>query len=370
MASVTILSDNGATSGSAGLKTSGGNDGVLILQTTTSGGTATNAVTIDTNQNVGVGISSIPNYNSNLRTVSFNNTSGVVHDYCVNGTRTGSFVCQSSGFDLTTQTAIPLIFSTNATERMRLDSSGNLGLGVTPSAWNVSAKALQIGAATMLGDWIATTNLANNYVYLTGGDYYLQNGYASYYSMSRTSGNHTWSIAGSGTGGTTISWTQAMTLNASGNLLLGGTSATQNGYFTNFKQSAVLSMGTTPRGKNFSITYESTPVASTTVTSWRCLDAQGNVYGTNCIVGHFYIYVRTGAGGDGFTAVYSVCSNGNGAAGAALTLVQRLVRGTDPQSSIAVADDGVGGAIKLNIAYNSAVTAGYYTTVSFVGVVY
>ena len=49
MASTILLSDNGASSGSAGLKTTGGNDGVLILQTTTSGGTATNAVYIDTN---------------------------------------------------------------------------------------------------------------------------------------------------------------------------------------------------------------------------------------------------------------------------------------------------------------------------------
>ena len=56
MASTTILSDNGASSGSAGLKQTAGNDGVLILQTTTSGGTATNAVTIDTSQNMGLGV--------------------------------------------------------------------------------------------------------------------------------------------------------------------------------------------------------------------------------------------------------------------------------------------------------------------------
>ena len=52
MASTIILSDNGASSGSAGLKQTAGNDGVLLLQTTTSGGTATTAVTIDTAQNV------------------------------------------------------------------------------------------------------------------------------------------------------------------------------------------------------------------------------------------------------------------------------------------------------------------------------
>jgi hypothetical protein len=52
----TILSDNGVSSGSAGIKTTGSNDGTLALQTTTSGGTATTAVTIDTSQNVGIGL--------------------------------------------------------------------------------------------------------------------------------------------------------------------------------------------------------------------------------------------------------------------------------------------------------------------------
>ena len=54
----TILSDNGVSSGSAGIKTTGSNDGQLALQTTTAGGTATTAVTIDTSQNVGLGTSS------------------------------------------------------------------------------------------------------------------------------------------------------------------------------------------------------------------------------------------------------------------------------------------------------------------------
>lgn len=51
MASTTILSDNGVSSGSAGIKTTGGNDGTLQLQTTTAGGVATTAVTVDTSQN-------------------------------------------------------------------------------------------------------------------------------------------------------------------------------------------------------------------------------------------------------------------------------------------------------------------------------
>jgi hypothetical protein len=54
----TILSDNGVSSGSAGIKTTGSNDGALALQTTTAGGTATTAVTIDTSQQTGFGTAS------------------------------------------------------------------------------------------------------------------------------------------------------------------------------------------------------------------------------------------------------------------------------------------------------------------------
>jgi len=56
----TILSDNGASSGTSGIKTTGSNDGTLALQTTTAGGTATTALTINTTQAVGVGSS--PSY--------------------------------------------------------------------------------------------------------------------------------------------------------------------------------------------------------------------------------------------------------------------------------------------------------------------
>ncbi len=52
MPTSTILSDNGVTSGTTGLKTAGGDDGTLVLQTTTSGGTATTAFSIDTAQNI------------------------------------------------------------------------------------------------------------------------------------------------------------------------------------------------------------------------------------------------------------------------------------------------------------------------------
>lgn len=50
MASTILLSDNGATSGISGYQLTGGTDGTLTIQTTTSGGTPTTALSIGTNQ--------------------------------------------------------------------------------------------------------------------------------------------------------------------------------------------------------------------------------------------------------------------------------------------------------------------------------
>ena len=118
-----------------------------------------------------------------------------------------------------------IAFAEGGAECARFDSSGNFGLGVTPSAWSLG-KALEVGA---VGNalWYAgsTTDLRLNCnVYYNSGYKYGANGYATYYSMAN--GAHTWYNAPSGTAGNAISFTQAMTLDASGNQLLGVTSNT------------------------------------------------------------------------------------------------------------------------------------------------
>ena len=118
--------------------------------------------------------------------------------------------------------------SASGTELLRLDSSGNLGLGVTPSAsWNTTFASSTIcfknsgvinGSLTGNGLRIGT-----NWYYSAGGsDTYLTTATASRFDINGNT--FAWQQAASGTAGNSITFTQAMTLDASGQLLVGKTS--------------------------------------------------------------------------------------------------------------------------------------------------
>jgi len=98
----------------------------------------------------------------------------------------------------------------------------NLGLGVTPSAWDTFTGSFQIAGASLSGLGANNTALASNAYYQSAWKYYGTAG-ASLYQQN--AGQHVWSVAGSGTATNAISFNQAMTLDASGNLLVGETSA-------------------------------------------------------------------------------------------------------------------------------------------------
>jgi hypothetical protein len=128
-------------------------------------------------------------------------------------------------------------FTISGSEAMRLDSAGNLGLGVTPSAWDtgIALKAFQFSATGCVYGYSFGGNnftaISNNfYINSSGTGTYLTTNTASQYSQS--AGQHRWFTAASGTAGNAISFTQAMTLDASGNLGVGTTSPRSVGGYT------------------------------------------------------------------------------------------------------------------------------------------
>ena len=133
------------------------------------------------------------------------------------------------------------------TQAMTLDASGNLGLGVTPSAWNNSQKAIDINTIGCVRADTLTVGFNNNTYYSSGAVWVYKTTLAAT-RYEQNSGQHIWHTAPSGTAGTTATFTQAMTLDASGNLMVGGTSplvtAAGRGNITiNGSASSILNFG-------------------------------------------------------------------------------------------------------------------------------
>ena len=199
--------------------------GSLLLKTN---GTTT-AVTIDTSQNVGIGISpsqklSVLNSASVTGGHSGTLTSG---SYFYLRGDSGSSSGQGSIFQINANYGLDTwIYNTNTSAFITattLDVNGNLGLGVTPSAWTNTTVLEFTG-----GNWLGSNNVglyagSNNYYY--SGFKYKTTAASTYYAQA--SGQHQWYTAPSGTAGTAITFTQAMTLTNSGQLLLGTTSPGQ-----------------------------------------------------------------------------------------------------------------------------------------------
>ena len=108
------------------------------------------------------------------------------------------------------------------------DANGNLGLGAVPQTWATGARGMRIGS--FLTAWTQSNGAAN----VSFGAYEGSTTNVLNYSSTgdaptlyrQLSGGHSWLTAPSGTAGNAISFTQAMTLDAAGNLGIGTTSPT------------------------------------------------------------------------------------------------------------------------------------------------
>ena len=117
----------------------------------------------------------------------------------------------------------PLLFAAGAQERMRLTATGNVGLGVTPSAWYTGYTALQVGFSgcifsnrtsadtdiTMISNNAFLNSAASNWIYQN-------NGFATRYTQ--VSGGHEFYTAASGTAGNAITWLERMRITSVGQI--------------------------------------------------------------------------------------------------------------------------------------------------------
>jgi len=177
-----------------------------------------------------------------------------------------------------------IAFTEGGAESMRINSSGNLGLGVTPSAWGGAYKVIQFGIDGVLNATTSTGNgviLSKNFFNDGSANKYINTDYASFYQQ--VTGQHQWFTAASGTAGNTISFTQAMTLDASGFLGIGNT--TPRGRLS---VGADLNNGATDASTGINLKQTST-TAATGIYIERSGERKG-----------YYIYLGAGNDGLGF----------------------------------------------------------------------
>lgn len=110
------------------------------------------------------------------------------------------------------------------TDNLIVTETGNVGIGVTPSAWNAAFRGIDISTGGAIAGSSDSVRLFSNSAFNTAGNNVYKN--AATAGRYDIQGNvHTWNIStNTPSAGGTITFSPAMTLDASGNLLVGTTS--------------------------------------------------------------------------------------------------------------------------------------------------
>jgi hypothetical protein len=134
----------------------GSNDmpGRMQFYTTADGSSSpTERMRIDSSGNIGIGTTSNLLSNSTRRTLSLNHTGSAAVAFGVNGTREGHIYVDNDEMEISA-TDNYIYFTAGSSERMRIDTSGNVGIGLTPAysgPFGGSQRVLHVGGSAAPG---------------------------------------------------------------------------------------------------------------------------------------------------------------------------------------------------------------------------
>jgi len=208
---------------SSGLISSGDTSGVLQLQTAN-----TTALTVDGSQNIGIGTASPTALTSN-KALTINSPTGFgsLLDLKTNETLNLRVFSNASSSGFSLKTATPLVFETNDTERMRILSGGDVGIGIASPT-----QKLHVNGPILIGNGGAT-----QYLYFDSTN--------AYVGRNTSTGDLWVNSAGGQAVIFGIGATERARVDASGNLLVGTTTA--------YAKTTILGSGTTSGGTALSV---------------------------------------------------------------------------------------------------------------------
>jgi len=202
----------------------------LVFKTAPSGGGETERMRITSAGDVGIG------------------TSNVLGKFSVQTAAASSLSIRDGAFITTTPSAmleawdtplaastVPLLarasefrFGTDSggsfVERMRIDSSGNVGIGVVPSAWS-AIRPVQTGTAASFSGGVGFNDaFMTSNAYYDGSNWRYINSNPAYYQSVGGAAAARWYTAASGTAGNAVSFSEAMRIDTSGNVGIGTSS--------------------------------------------------------------------------------------------------------------------------------------------------
>jgi hypothetical protein len=120
-------------------------------------GTNNLAVTGNTYISGNLGIGMTPSSYANQNTVAISGTTYGRLDLASAGTVYGSLYAGSGGITLSTGTSLPVMFETSATERARIDTSGNLLVGTTGVTAGLDGKVINVFGSSTVRNIVQTT---------------------------------------------------------------------------------------------------------------------------------------------------------------------------------------------------------------------